>query len=379
MIQIGNQSNDQGNLSYQGSSPTKFTDPWALRTYTQHHHQHQQPPPRVPLSPAFTFPSCSNAPSGHLEPAFEFQSSLDAFNLPTTTTSNTSTSSTSTTSTRLRNGSLGSASSSGLDFGDESLGSSPSTSTSSKVSGWPSSSSSALPPSPFTSITPSTPPPLDSMDCDVDSFPSPSPSLSPSSSSPPDQSTHHQLDELSRLHHAAFESLRTSTQEEEEDFLARLRRWEEERQQQQGEGFLGVSPPLGEGVRAPPTSPLGLVRRTSEGGEGLKEDGEEMDEGMVDTIFADCEEEGEEEEEEDINIVLSPSPSPVKSLGLGPVSAEVRGRGSMMMRPKTNLEVEELSRKLKGGVVLEDYGAVREWQERGRGRMGSRDSLGGRI
>lgn len=202
------------------------------------------------------------------------------------------------------------------------------------------------------------------MDCD--DFPSPAHSLSSS----PETNFNH-LDEVSRLHHAAFESLRASTQEEEEGFLSRLRRWEAEKQLQQqqqqqaqlqGGGFLSVSPPLGEGVRAPPTSPQGPLRRGSPGGSGEPLQQGEEENGMI-------EEEEEEEEEDDINIVLSPVPSPVKMLGAS--TAEVaRGRG---MRPKTNLEVEELSRKLKGGVVLEDYGLVREYQE--RGRQGSRDSV----
>lgn len=362
-----------------GSSPAKFADPWAIRTYSQHHHQQQHDRPRAPLSPAFTFPS-NAPPSGHLEPAFEFQSSLNAFNLPnivstpitTTTTSSSSAASSTSASTRLRNGSLGSSSS----FADESLGSSPSTSASSKGTGWP---SSGLPLNPFAFINSSTSPPLDSMDCDDEDNDSPSSSLPHSLSSSPESNDH--LDEVSRLHHAAFESLRTSTQEEEEDFLSRLRRWEAEKQLQQqqqqqaklhaGGASLSVSPSMGEGVRAPPASPQGPLRRSSSGGGGsaeqLQQVGEEVDGGMVDTVEAHIE---EEEDDEDINIVLSPSPSPVKTLGAEPALTANRGRG---MRPKTNLEVEELSRKLKGGVVLEDYGLVREYQE--RGRQGSREGL----
>lgn len=164
------------------------------------------------------------------------------------------------------------------------------------------------------------------------------------------------LDEVTRLHHEAFESLRTSTQTEEEDFLVRLRRWEEEKQEQARE--LSVSP-TSMPPRAPPCSPQGPVARKSrDSGVGLDE--VEEDECML----ADQE---EDEDDDDINIVLSSSPSPIK-MATGSAH-DARGRS----RPgRLNLEVEELSRKLKNGAGLEDYRLVREYQE--RGRTGSRDS-----
>lgn len=148
------------------------------------------------------------------------------------------------------------------------------------------------------------------------------------------------LAELARIHTAAFDSLRKSTARDEEGFLATFR--EREAQATIVGGGLGSTAPPCSPVNANlmrPDKPLDLI-------------------GQVD-----------DDDTEEVHFVLSDmasSSSPVKL-------PRERGRAPTM---KPALEVEELSRKLRGGT-LEDYGMVRDYQE--RGRKGSRDSaMGGR-
>lgn len=227
-----------------------------------------------------------------------------------------------------------------------------SSSSSSPTSAHSSASSSYKhPPPPFSSI------PLcrsseDSIEMELDSPPSPTPPAP-------------QLAELSRLHHLAFESLRTSTLSTEEDFLSRLRRWEEEKLAMTERG-LSVSPPTREGVRGLPCSPEDAV-----GEGGLQQQVEEEDDAMREAI-----ESGDEASEEDeIAIILSPSLAspPVPTSHSSPIRMPSHPSLPFAARPtlrrSDTLEVEELSRKLRAGAMgLEDFEGVREWQERGRRR-----------
>ncbi|GAA5969068.1 hypothetical protein JCM11641_007457 [Rhodosporidiobolus odoratus] len=131
-----------------------------------------------------------------------------------------------------------------------------------------------------------------------------------------------QLDhEAERLHQVAFEQLRSSTRVEEEGFVERMRRWEAEQDVRVRENSLEMASVHEAGVAA------------DDEGAGSGSSGEV------------------EEEEEEVEITLD----------LGTQSA----RSSC---PLSGAELDELSRRLKGGACeLEDFSLVREVQARRAG------------
>ncbi|GAA5925294.1 hypothetical protein JCM3775_006416 [Rhodotorula graminis] len=128
------------------------------------------------------------------------------------------------------------------------------------------------------------------------------------------------VDEAERLHHAAFEQLRSATRDEEEHFVERMRRWEAAR----GDPFAA--------------EPVGLLD---------VDDDEDEDEDLA----LDGDGDGDGDDEVEVMLDLGTA-APQRHLPPPAV---------------TRTELDELARRLQAGACeLEDYALVREVQARSR-------------
>lgn len=199
---------------------------------------------------------------------------------------------------------------------------------------------------------------------------SPNSSLDPESSTSPQSipsslflSSSHEpppISEIEALHRKAFDSLRKSITESDLDFTSRLRTWETSRSPVDStSSILSTSPPP---FLAPPCSPeraLGFDLRHEEHFEDveLDDDGIEQDNVIVAStipIF------NTTSIRASGLTALEPSSLPSSTPGLFAPSSSINNR---------QFEVEELSRRLKIGFELDDFAAVREWQEKHQRRV----------
>ncbi|GAA6035896.1 hypothetical protein JCM8097_005151 [Rhodosporidiobolus ruineniae] len=127
-------------------------------------------------------------------------------------------------------------------------------------------------------------------------------------------------DEAARLHHVAFEQLRSATRADQEGFVERMRRWEAER------------------------APTGDLVLPDEEAEAADDEGAEQ---------VDSEGEEEEDDEDEVEVTLD-------------LGAQCDARSPPAV---TGFELDELSRRLRAGACeLEDFSLVREVQARARSR-----------
>ncbi|BGP21559.1 hypothetical protein JCM10295v2_000434 [Rhodotorula toruloides] len=128
------------------------------------------------------------------------------------------------------------------------------------------------------------------------------------------------FDEAARLHHVAFEQLRSATREEEEGFVERMRRWERERE----------------------------ARRELFG------DGDnilmESDDAARDSSDDEDDRETEDEEEDDLEVQLDFTPPRL-------------GGGTQVHPPVSRCVLDDLARRLHAGACeIEDFALVRDVQ-----------------
>jgi hypothetical protein len=151
-------------------------------------------------------------------------------------------------------------------------------------------------------------------------------------------------DEITALHHSAFEQLRQSTLSDEEAFLARMRCWE-------ASAVASSSPPgVQNGTLAPPGSPVDPRAAISAGSFSLMSElitGTGQGAGPAGGVGN---VEHSDDEEEEVDFVLD------TTTGTQPIPLQLTNRPSAPVRPA--IEVEELSRRLRAGVGLQDFEAL---------------------